>query len=169
MLKKAGKMLAKNPGEGSSFRLIEKALVERILTHVQNFVFIDELLLWYTSDIGFVQVMHEKSHKKSQSSYSNRKLFGLAANIMIYYSSLPLRIMIWGGFLSSIVSFLFGMYFLVRKFMHMAMHGYTSIIVAILFSTSIIVFSIGILGEYLNRLYMVQNRKPSFHIKRILK
>ncbi|HAW58287.1 MAG TPA: glycosyltransferase, partial [Bacteroidales bacterium] len=46
--------------------------------------------------------------------------------------------------------------------------GYTSLIVAILFSTSIILFSLGIIGEYLSRIYKVQNRKPPFSIDKVI-
>lgn len=168
MLKKTGKLLKKSHGEGSSFRLFTKELSEKILTHSQNFVFIDELLLWYTDDISFCAVEHMK-RKEGKSGYSNIKLINLALNLMIYYSAIPLKIMTWGGLLSSIISFLIGVYFLLRKMIfHHVPIGYTSLIVAILFSTSLIIFSLGIIGEYIYRLYMLQNKKPSFSIKKVI-
>jgi len=168
LLKKTGQFFNDSPGEGSSFRIFSKDLATKILEHAQNFVFIDELLLWYTDEISFVKVEHQK-RKNHRSGYSNFKLIKLTANLLIYYSALPLKIMIWGGFISSIISFLFGIYFIVKKiFFHHVPMGYTSIIVAILFSTSLIIFSLGIIGEYLNRIYMVQNKKPPYSIKKIL-
>jgi glycosyltransferase involved in cell wall biosynthesis len=168
MLKKTGKMLKRSHGEGSSFRLFTKELADKILTHSQNFVFVDELLLWYTDDISFCSVEHLE-RKEGRSGYSNFKLINLALNLMIYYSAIPLKIMTWGGLLSSILSFLVGIYFLLRKiFFHHIPAGYTSLIVAILFSTSLIIFSLGIIGEYIYRMYMLQNKKPSFSIKKVL-
>ncbi len=168
MLKKTGKLLKKSKGEGSSFRLFTKELSEKILKHSQNFVFIDELLLWYTDDISFASVEHFK-RKEGSSGYSKIKLINLALNLMVYYSAIPLKIMTWGGLISSVISFLTGLYFLLRKIIfHHVPVGYTSLIVAILFSTSLIIFSLGIIGEYIYRMYMLQNKKPSFSIKKIL-
>ena len=169
LLKSSGKFFNDSPGEGSSFRLFSKELSDKIITHSQNFVFIDELLLWYTDDIAFVKVDHHR-RKNNQSGYSNMKLFKLTANLIIYYSALPLKIMIWGGFTFSVITFLIGLRFIIRKifFHHPPPEGYTSIIVTVLFSTSIIIFSLGIIGEYLNRIYMVQNKKPPYSIKKIL-
>ena len=167
VIKRSAKMLFDAPGEGSSFRLITKQLGQQILEHSQNFVYVDELLLWYTGDISFVKVQHEK-RKSGKSGYSKIKLFKLSLNLMLYYTAIPLKLMTYGGFFVALFSFLLGIYFIVKKiFLHVP-HGYTSIIVAILFSTGIIIFSLGIIGEYLIRIYMVQNKKPSYSIKQKL-
>lgn len=163
-MKKAGKIISNAPGKGSSFRLITKDLIEKILAHHQNFVYIDELLLWYTDFIEFVQVIHKK-RKNSKSGYSPVKLFKLAFNITIYYTTVPLRFMVISGVAISIISFLLGIYFIYKKVYFNVPLGYTSMIVAILFSTSIILVSLGIIGEYLSRIYMVQNKKPPYTIR----
>lgn len=168
MLKKSGKFFNDSPGEGSSFRLFSKDLASQILLHAQHFVFIDELLLWYTERIGFVPLKH-CPRKSGKSGYTKMHLFSIITNIILFYSALPLKIMTWGGFLSSFFSFLVGIYYIVRKVFFKVPAGYTSIIVAILFSTSIIIFSLGIIGEYLNRIYMVQNKKPPFKVRKVLK
>jgi len=168
LVKRSAKFFNDYPGEGSSFRLFSNELAKKILSHSQNFVFIDELLLWYTDNISFVKVDHRPS-LNNHSGYTKTKLFQLTANLVIYYSILPLRLMTWGGFIFSVLSFLAGLFYLVKKFVfHHAAQGYTSIIVTILFSTSIIIFSLGIIGEYLNRIYMVQNKKPPYSVKKIL-
>jgi polyisoprenyl-phosphate glycosyltransferase len=168
-MKTVPKILYKKPGQGSSFRLLTRDLAMKILTHNQNFVFIDELLVWYTNNISFVEVDHEK-RAYGRSGYSSFKLFQLAINTMYYYTALPLKIMTYGGLLSSAICFFIGLYYLIKKiiFHHMP-PGYTSVIVAVLFSTSIIIFSLGIIGEYLRRIYLVQNKKPSYIIKEILR
>jgi len=167
LLKKSGKFFNDNPGKGSSFRLFIMDLSKKILSHVKNFVFIDELLLWYTDQIDFVQVEHHK-RQEGTSGYNAFKLFKLTANLILYYSALPLRIMTYGGLISSALTFILGIYYLIRKFFYNVPAGYSSIIVTILFSTSIIVFSIGIIGEYINRIHMLQNRKPPYSIRKIL-
>jgi len=168
MIKKSAKVLYHAPGEGSSFRLITNQLAKSILEHSRNFVFIDELLLWYTGDISFVKVKHEK-RKSGKSGYSKIKLFRLSLNLMLYYTAIPLKLMTYGGFLAAFFSFMLGIFFIYKKVvLHVAPHGYTSIIVTVLFSMGIIILCLGIIGEYLIRIYMVQNKKPPYAIKKKL-
>jgi len=155
------------PGEGSSFRLIDREVIEKLLVHHQNFVFIDELLLWYTDNINFIPVKHEK-RKGTSTGYTFLKLWGMFSNLLIYYTTIPLKIMIYGGLLSSLVFFVMAVIFIINKLVFDVPLGWSSLIVAILFSTSLILFSLGIIGEYLSRIYMVQNKKPPYSITRVL-
>ena len=168
IIKGISKKLNNAPGEGSSFKLISSELVDKILTHNQHFVYIDELLLWYTDNIEFADVEHRK-RTGGKSGYNAFKLFNLATNLVIYYTAIPLRLMVMGGIAGSIFTLIFALYRIYRKMYHRVPMGYTSIIVTILFSTSIILLSLGIIGEYLNRMYKIQNKKPPYSIKKILK
>jgi len=166
-LLKRGSSWFGRPGEGSSFRLISKDIIEKILIHHQNFVFVDELLHWYTDNIDYVPVHHEK-RKAHRSGYNLRKLWGIFSNLLIYYTTIPLKIMIYGGIFFSVVFFVMSIIFVINKIFFDVPLGYTSMIVAILFSTSLILFSLGIIGEYLSRIYMVQNKKPPYSISKVL-
>ena len=166
-LKTSARVLHDSPGEGSSFRLLTSELAKKIMHHQQNFIFLDEMLLWYTTDIAFVEVVH-MPRKYKQSGYSFTKLFKLFANLVLYYTMVPLKILVYGGFIISFISMFFGLYFIIKKMVYNVPLGYTSLIVTILFSTSIILFSLGVLGEYLSRIYQVQNRKPTYSIKKII-
>jgi undecaprenyl-phosphate 4-deoxy-4-formamido-L-arabinose transferase len=165
-VKKTSRLLGR-PGEGSAFRLISRDIVQKVLMHHQNFIFIDELLHWYTDNICYVTVNHEK-RKDSRSGYSARKLWGLVSNLLFYYTSLPLKIMVYGGFISSAVFMVLSLMFVIKKVFFNIPLGYTSLIVAILFSTSLILFCLGIIGEYLSRIYLVQNKKPPYSIKKVI-
>jgi hypothetical protein len=125
------------------------------------------VLLWYTDDLAFTEVKH-LPRKYDQSGYSITRLFKLFANLVLYYTMVPLKLLVYGGFIISLVTFVFGSYFIIKKMVFNVPLGYTSLIVTILFSTSIILFSLGVLGEYLSRIYQVQNRKPPYSIKKIL-
>ena len=155
------------PGEGSSFRLIDREVIEKLLVHHQNFVFIDELLLWYTDNINFLPVKHEK-RKGTRTGYTFLKLWGMFSNLLIYYTTIPLKIMIYGGLLSSLVFFIMAVIFIINKLVFDVPLGWSSLIVAICFTTSLILFCLGIIGEYLSRIYMVQNKKPPYSIARVL-
>lgn len=166
-IKKSSSILLNSPGEGSSFRLITSVLANQILKHSQHFLYIDELFLWYTGNIAFTEVAHQK-RAAHRSGYSNWKLFKLSANIVIYYTAVPLKIMTIGGFTLSLLSLLIGIRFIYQKLVNDVPLGYTSLIVTILFSTSIIMLCLGLIGEYLSRIYQVQNKKPPYSIKKIL-
>jgi hypothetical protein len=135
--------------------------------HQQNFIFIDEILNWHTDYMRYTVVEHHK-RKHKRSGYSSRKIWAMVGNIVYYYSTAPLKLMVYGGMISSVVFFLISLYFIYRKIVHNVPLGYTSLIVAILFSTSLILLSLGVIGEYLSRIYMVQNKKPIFSVKKIL-
>ena len=112
--------------------------------------------------------MKHLPRKYQQSGYSITKLFKLFANLVLYYTMVPLKLLVYGGFVISLITFFVGFYFILKKMIYNVPLGYTSLIVTILFSTSIILFSLGVLGEYLSRIYQVQNRKPPYSIKKVL-
>ncbi len=166
--KQTSRVLFKGPGKGSSFRLLKRGLTDNILQHFQSFVFLDELINWYTSDIAYIQVNHEE-RKNERSGYTTRKLMRLFSNIVLFYSNVPLKAMVYGGLLFSSFSFLIGIYYIIKKlFFGLPVPGYTSLIVVITFSTGIIIFSLGIIGGYISRIYFSQSKKPPYAIKKIL-
>lgn len=164
VIKKSSKVIYKTPGEGSSFRLIKREIIDNIILHGQEFVYIDDLLLWYTTSIGFVEVEHRK-RMYNTTQYSTFGLFKLAFRLLVVSTDIPLKLMVYGGFISSVLTFLFGVYYIIRKIFYKVPPGYTSIIVTILFSTSIIILSLGIIGQYLHKVYKMQNKRPAYLIK----
>ena len=165
MIKRMSKLFYNTKGKGSSFRLFSKFIAQNILNHGQSFIYIDELLMWYTDNISFVKVAHYKSKK---SRYSFLSLVKMTFNISTNYTALPLKFITYLGLISSFVTFILGLYFLYRKLFKDVPLGYTSVIVSVLFSASLILFSLGILGQYIYKLYQVQNKKPSFSVKQKL-
>jgi glycosyltransferase involved in cell wall biosynthesis len=154
--------------QGSSFRLIKREIIEKIiLNHQYNFLFIDALLNWYTSDFTTVEVEHHP-RKAGKSGYTFRKLFSIHFKTMINYSVLPLKLLIYGGILTSIISFFIGTFFIWKKLMFDVPLGYTSIIVAILFSSGLIFLGIGFLGLYIHKIYEFNLNKPVYFVNKIL-
>lgn len=162
----AGKYFGR-PSQGSAFRLINRELVDKVIQHSLNFMFIDELLYWYAEEPAYAAVEHRK-RESNKSGYSKRKLFKLITGLVINYTNVPLKFMVYGGFFGSMVTAVIAVYYIILKFFFNVPMGYTSIIVGIMFSTSIILFSLGIIGEYLSRIYLAQNKKPPYTIRKIL-
>jgi glycosyltransferase involved in cell wall biosynthesis len=152
---------------GASFRLIKSDVVIKMLEGNHDFVYIDEILSWHTENAAFVTVQHTP-RKYDRSNYTHKKLLNHAYNITLFYTAFPLRLMTYGGFFFSIFMLLTGLFFLLKKFFFKVPMGYTSLIVTILFSAGIMLMCMGILGEYLFRIYKSQTRKPPYSISKIL-
>lgn len=154
---------------GSSFRLIKRSICDEIIDrHQNNFLFLDTIVTWYTSNIETVSIEH-LPRKSGKSGYSFGKLVSLYFNIIINYSAVPLKLMTYCGLFFSIITFLFGIRFVYKKLVHHVPIGYTSLIVTVLFSTSLILLCLGIIGQYLYKLYQLQNKKPPYSIQKLIK
>ena len=155
----------KNAGEGSSFRILTKKLRDDLITHSGSLFFMDEIVLWYTDNLGYEKVTFQKS-KKTNSGYGYSSLFMLSLKVLSLGSTLPLRFVRVLGFNICALSILTGIYFIVRKIvLHKVPMGYTSLMVVLLFSTGIITFSLGIIGEYIGNLIALSNNKPPYSVK----
>lgn len=156
---------AKN-GKGSSFRLITRQLADQLKNHFHEFVFIDELCLWYTRKIEFVTMKKHPSARK-KSNYTIFELSLMTGDLVLFSTVFPLRVVtVIGGLLAS-VNFLIGFYFIIKKlFLRVEVEGYTSLIVSILFSTGLILLAIGIVAEYLSKLLKSQYKKPGYSVYR---
>lgn len=162
--KSLSKIEGKNRGKGSSFRLIDGELARSMATNHKSYVFIDELILWYTDEIGFVPVeINQNSNTKSR--YSKKSLFSSTFNLIMYSTDFPLRIVMIIGLFMSTINFCIGAFILYKKFVHkITEQGYASLIVSILFSTGLIILCIGIIAIYMRKLMRSQNNEPLFYI-----
>ncbi|MFN8299681.1 MAG: glycosyltransferase family 2 protein [Chitinophagales bacterium] len=154
-------------GQGSSFKVIHKSVIEKIKHYNHTFTFVDEILSWHTTKIEWQDVRHAP-RREGASGYSVIKLVFLSLNLIFSYTTVPLRFMTWFGFISFIVCLIFAIYFIYMKLVNGAALGFTALIVSIFMSTGLILFSLGVIGEYLNRLFALQHRKPPYLIQEIL-
>lgn len=154
--------------DGSSFKLIHHSITDKIISTNRQKIFLDELIGWYSNKTAFTTVQHDK-RTDGQSGYNLFKLTKMAFHLMVSYTVLPLKFITWLGLFSSIISFGFGIYYIYQKINDVTdVSGFTALIVAIFFSTGLILFSLGIIGEYLSRIFLLQMGKPPFKIKYIL-
>jgi glycosyltransferase involved in cell wall biosynthesis len=168
-LKAGTKVFVGDNGIGSSFRLMKKTIVNQIVLHKhQAHVFIDEILHWYTAKFSYVAVEHHP-RKTGKSGFTFTKLVVMYFDIVINYTALPLKLMTWIGLISSLTTFGLAIRFIYRKFiLHLPPEGFTAIIVTVLFSTSLLMFCMGIIGQYLYKIYHLQSRRPPYSIDTIL-
>jgi len=90
-------------------------------------------------------------------------------NIFISFSMLPLRLATYLGFLFSGCSFIGIAYLFIRKFIRpIRVSGYTSTMLAILFVGGVLMVILGIMGEYIGRIYMTVSGMPQYYIREVV-
>lgn len=156
-------LIAPHFPKGSSFRLIRNSIIHFSPADLGPWTFVDPMLSWLTSNTLSVKVSQEKS--RGQSRYSFFKLISLAITLIVIYSTLPLRLMIWIGLFASLTSFAIGLYFLYQKLTHGAAVGFSALIVSITFASGIILLCLGILGEYIARIHEMGSKRPVYTIQ----
>ena len=156
------KVEGKNKGKGSSFRLLRNTLAKKLSSNHNHFVFIDEILLWYTSKIEFIKTEPNKNYI-DKKRYNIVSLFSLTTNVILFSSSFPLKFVTRVGFYLSLMNFSIALFYLIKKLLFKtSVSGYTSLIVSILFSTGLIIFCIGIIAQYLAQILKSVNNAPSY-------
>jgi glycosyltransferase involved in cell wall biosynthesis len=143
--------------ETSSFRLINSSVISRYKNKITPVYFLEETLLRSSGKISSILVEH-KDRFDGKSSYSNFKLFRMALKMILFHSSVPLRLITRFGVLISMIFFVVGIYFIYNKMINNVPLGFTSLIVAVFFSTGLIMFSLGIIGEYIRKIWIAQKR-----------
>lgn len=150
----------------SSFKVLNKFIVHEIIKYDLPFPYIDGLILRSTSKIGRLKVSHEK-RQEGKSGYTLKKLVRLWMNMFINFSILPLRISVVIGFISALFGFGLGLYATIEKLMNPSVPlGYTTIVVLVSLFAGIQLMAIGVVGEYLGRMFLSQNRRPQYCIRR---
>jgi dolichol-phosphate mannosyltransferase len=159
-------LIAENKVEDGSadFRLIDKKVAEVIRNLKENYLFIRGLISW----VGFKQIGIEfKTNERysGTTKYSVYKMIKLAISGISSFSVKPLKLSILIGFFVALVSFIYALYAVyVSIFTNYTIQGWTSVIVSVLFMGGIQLIMIGILGEYLGKLFIENKRRPNYII-----
>lgn len=149
----------------TSFFIIRRFLADEIIKYEGPFPYLGGLILRATNNIGIVTVQHSK-RLYGKSNYSFFKLINLWLNGFTNFSIKPLRISFFLGLFFSIISFLFSIALVIRKLIDTNVYlGWTSLIVAILFFSGIQLILVGLVGEYVGRVFLSINKQPQYVIK----
>lgn len=157
-----------NVGLASVF-MAKKFVVEEMIRYTNPYPYIAGLLLRPTSRIGNVTIEQRARHK-GQSGYNFKKLFRLWLNGVTAFSIQPLRVASVLGLVSGGMGVLFALFTIIRKLMIPSIQvGYTSQIAILLIIGGIILFVLGIIGEYVGRIYMCINNEPQYVIRNVIR
>ena len=149
----------------SSFKIMNRFLVDEVIKYELPFPYIDGLILRTTSNIGKLKVVHNK-RVKGESGYTLRKLISLWLNMFTNFSIVPLRTVIFVGAVFGIIGLFLGVYTIFEKFMYPDLPiGFATITFSIFVFAGIQLIALGMIGEYIGRIFLSQNKKPQYTIK----
>ncbi len=148
----------------SSFRCINRFLCDRILHYTGPYPYIDGLILENTRRIGRLTVVHSP-RMEGASNYTFRKLVRHWMMMFVNFSVMPLRISSFIGALFSIAGFALAMFVIYESVIRDTPQGWASIASAVLVFAGIQLLTLGLIGEYLGRLYLMHRGKPQYAVR----
>lgn len=150
----------------SSFKILNRFLVSEIIKYTAPFPYIDGLILQTTSKIGRVKVEHHE-RKEGSSGYTLRKLVSLWLNMFTNFSIMPLRVAIVVGLTFAFLGLLFGVYTIIERFFDPNYPiGFAGMFVSISIFSGIQLVMLGMVGEYIGRIFLSLNKKPQYTIRK---
>ena len=155
------------PQNVGDFRLFTKKVLNAINSLPENQRFMKGIFAW----VGFrsITIEYEEQERIAGSSkFNGWKLWNFALQGITGFGTLPLRIWTYIGFIVSFFAFIYASFLILRTLiMGIDLPGYASLVVIILFLGGLQLIGIGILGEYVGRIYMESKRRPPFIIDEI--
>ena len=157
----------KIPKNSSDFRLMSREAIKSYCQLSERVRFNRGLSVW----IGFRQTTidftpNERSYGKTK--YSKKKMFSLGIDAITSFSSTPLRISFVLGLIITFLGVIYSIYAIIQFYNHQVIRGWTSIIILVLIIGGIQLISIGLIGEYLSKIFYETKNRPIYIIKEIL-
>ena len=153
----------------SSFFVMRKHIKDEIITYKNAYPYMEGLVLRSTSRIKNVSVEH-KERAVGKSQYTFKKLLNLWINGFTNFSVKPLRVAILFSVIFSLVAIIMTVILVINKLTNPTVPiGWTSMIILLLIIGAIISFLLGLIGEYVGRIYMAINNNPQFVIREVMK
>ena len=152
----------------SSFTAWSRLCIDAVRKYRSPFPSAGSYLYNVTSKIANVKMEH-KDRIEGTSGYTLKKLIALWMTSFTNFSIIPLRFSSFIGAFCAIAGFAFGAFAIIRKFILPEISaGYTSTVAIILFVGGIIMMMLGLIGEYIGRIYMTLSDMPQYKIREIL-
>ena len=152
----------------SSYFAARRFIVDEMLRYENAYPYVIGLVLRTTKRISNVPVQH-REREIGTSGYTLGKLLGLWFNGFTAFSTKPLRIATISGSVFAVLGFAYGIYTIIKKFVNPAVPmGFSSIMAAILFIGGMLMIMLGLIGEYIGRMYICMNSAPQFVVRDLI-
>ena len=148
----------------TSFFAAKKYIIDEMLNYKNAYPYIWGLVFRTTQNIGNVPVTHRK-REDGKSGYTLTKLISLWMNGFTAFSIKPLRVASIFGALTAFIGFGFGIFTIINKIIHPEIAvGYSSLMAVLLFIGGMLMIMLGLIGEYIGRIYISINNSPQYVI-----
>ena len=152
----------------SSYFAARRFVVEEMIKYQNAFPYVIGLVLRTTKNICNVKV-HHRERQEGVSGYSFKKLIALWVNGFTSFSVLPLRVATYGGAVVAVGGFLYALYTVIRKLVDPnRIIGWSSTISIILILGGLVLLVLGMIGEYIGRIYISINNSPQYVIRSVI-
>ena len=152
----------------SDFRLLDRTAIKAILDCPERIRFSKGFFAWVgfeQTDIYFTRPVRETGETK----WSSWKLWNYALDGIFNFSTAPLRIWSYIGFTFMMITFIYGLYVFFRVLMlGVELPGYASLFLAVTFLGGLQMLGIGIIGEYVGRIYIESKRRPHYILREVI-
>lgn len=150
------------PGNVGDYRLITKKVLTATQKMPENQRFMKGLFAWIGFKTAVVEYKRD-SRKAGKTSFHGWRLWNFALDGITSFSTIPIRVWLYIGIVISLLSFSYMNFIVFRTLLFgVDLPGYASLLTIILFLGGIQLIGIGILGEYIGRIYMETKRRPSY-------
>lgn len=152
----------------SSYFAARRFIVDEMLKYENAYPYVIGLVLRTTKRISNVPVKH-REREIGASGYTFGKLLALWFNGFTAFSTKPLRIATMSGSLFACMGFVYAIYTIVKKFVNPAVPmGFSSLMSAILIMGGMTMVMLGLIGEYIGRMYICMNNAPQFVVRDLI-
>ena len=157
------------PADTGDFRLIDRRAVDAILSMPERHRLLRGICSW----VGFVQVpfpYKRAARFAGTTKYPFKKMLALALDGIISFSVVPLRLLTIGGMLTALLSLAGILYALIaRTLTHHWVQGWATLFIGLLFFSGMQMICLGIMGEYIGRIYTEVKQRPLFVIRDVVR
>lgn len=149
----------------SSYFAVQRFVAEDMMRYENSYPYVIGLVLRATKNITNVIVQH-REREEGSSGYTFKKLMTLWFNGFTAFSVKPLRIATAAGVVSACVGFLYGIYTIIKRLVNPAVPmGFSALMAALVFFGGMIMIMLGMIGEYIGRIYISMNNSPQYVIR----
>lgn len=151
----------------SSFRCVSAFVVQHVIANSGPYPYVDGLILQVTQDVDRLQVSH-LPRAEGRSNYTLRRLVRLWLSMFLNFSVFPLRVATLSGIAVSVIGLLASLYIVYDALSGGSPRGYPSLMAAVLVLAGVQLIMLGIIGEYLGRMFITTNARPQYIVREVL-
>lgn len=152
----------------SSYFAAKRFVIDEMLKYQNAYPYVIGLVLRTTKNICNVKVEH-RDRMAGMSGYSFKKLIALWVNGFTSFSVMPLRVASYGGVFVAIMGFLYALYIIISKIVNPdRIIGWSSTIAIMLILGGFVLIVLGMIGEYIGRIYICLNNAPQYVLRSIV-